>query len=151
MDKATSVSYQMLQFIIMHFLLLFVQEPDSKLAHSPIVTILSQLNDVPEEWRTALQNNGGGFANHIFYWNSMCSAEGIVSHQPIGKLADDIAKAFGSFEDFKRDFDAAGGALFGSGYVWLVESKEGSLSVITTHNQVCIKLYILLFKKNFPF
>ena len=77
----------------------------------------------------------------------MCSAEGIVSHQPIGKLADDIAKVFGSFEEFKREFDTAGGALFGSGYVWLVESKEGSLSVVTTHNQVHIKPYISLLKR----
>lgn len=119
----------------------FLQEPDSKLAHSPIITILSQLGDVPEQWQTALRNNGGGFANHIFYWNSMCSAEGIVSHRPMGKLADDIAKAFGTFEEFKREFDGAGGTLFGSGYVWLVESREGSLSVITTQNQVCIISY----------
>ena len=68
----------------------------------------------------------------------MCSAEGIESHQPTGKLADDIAKAFGNFDEFKREFDRAGGTLFGSGYVWLVESREGSLSVITTQNQVCI-------------
>lgn len=71
----------------------------------------------------------------------MCSAEGIVSHQPIGKLSDDIAKAFGNFDEFKREFDAAGGALFGSGYVWLVESGDGSLSITTTQNQVCACTY----------
>ena len=108
------------------------------LAHSPVVTILSQLHDIPEQWQMPLRNNGGGFVNHIFYWNSMCSAEGIVSHQPIGKLSDDIAKAFGNFDEFKREFNRAGTSLFGSGYVWLVENKEGSLSIITTKNQVLI-------------
>ena len=73
----------------------------------------------------------------------MCSAESLVSHQPMGKLAGDIAKAFGNFEGFRRQFDAAGGALFGSGYVWLVESKEGSLSIITTKNQVCTVLTVI--------
>ena len=125
-----------------HILILNIQEPDSKLAHSSIFTILSQISQVPEQWRTALRNNGGGYVNHIFYWNSMCSAEGIVSHQPIGRLADDITKTFGSFEAFKKEFDTAGSKLFGSGYVWLVENREGALSIITTQNQVRTQYYV---------
>ena len=112
------------------------KDSSSQLAHSSILSILSQLSEVPEQWRTALRNNAGGYVNHIFYWNSMCSAEGITSHLPIGKLADDIAKTFGSFDEFKREFDAAGHELFGSGYVWLVENKEAALSITTTQNQV---------------
>ena len=66
----------------------------------------------------------------------MCSTEGVASHQPSGKLAEDIASTFGSFDEFKREFNTAGSQLFGSGYVWLVENEHGVLSITTTQNQV---------------
>ena len=115
----------------------WLQEPSSKLAHSSILAILVHLSDVPEQWRSVLRNNGGGYINHIFYWNSMCSAEHLVNSEPTGKLASDIARTFGSYDEFKRRFTEMGSALFGSGYVWLVDNGNGELSIISTHNQVC--------------
>ena len=97
--------------------------------------ILKHLDDVPEQWQTSLRNNGGGYLNHIFYWEGMCHAP---SHQqPSGELANDIAATFGSFEQFKAQFTAAGGALFGSGYVWLCQCRSGGLHIVTTSNQDC--------------
>lgn len=123
----------------MFFFLPFVlQDPESQLAHSSLVTILSHLSDVPEKWRLPLRNNAGGYVNHIFYWNSMCSNEDVANHEPTGKIRDDIVKTFGSFDQFKKEFTLAGSALFGSGYVWLVEDKRGQLTITTTHNQVYI-------------
>lgn len=113
-----------------------LQEPNSKLAHSSMLTILGHLSDVPDQWRGALRNNGGGYVNHIFYWNSMCSAEHLENTEPTGSLAEDIRSTFGSFEEFKRRFTVEASALFGSGYVWLVENNSRVLSITTTHNQV---------------
>ena len=97
--------------------------------------ILQRLSEVPEQWRTKLKNNGGGFLNHVFYWETMCEAP--QQDTPTGTLAADIEKTCGSFEEFKSAFSAAATSLFGSGYVWLCESKEGELTIVSTQNQVC--------------
>ena len=99
-----------------------------------MVEILERLDEVPEEWRTAVRNNGGGFVNHIFYWEGMCPAP--HEPEPTGQLAQDIAKTFENFENFKSEFNSAASKLFGSGYVWLCESKAGQLSILSTQNQV---------------
>ena len=66
----------------------------------------------------------------------MCSVQDEVNFGPQGKLMDDIVKAFGSYENFKQEFVSEGSRLFGSGYVWLVESKDSQLTITTTQNQV---------------
>ena len=124
-----NVGYDLTSFVLF-------QEPDSKLAHSSLVFLLGSLSDIPEKWRTALRNNAGGYVNHIFYWNSMCSVQDRTHNPPAGKIAEDIKKTFGSFDEFKRAFTLAGSSLFGSGYVWLVEARDSTLSITTTHNQV---------------
>ncbi len=80
---------------------------------------------------TAVRNNGGGYWNHTFFWESMAPGKG---GSPSGKLADAINDAFGSFDGFKEKFEAAGGGQFGSGWAWLV-SNDGKLSVTSTPNQ----------------
>src|SRR5947199_10538159 len=55
--------------------------------------------------------------------------------EPKGKLADDIKSTFGSFNDFKEKFAAAGAGRFGSGWAWLIKNKNGKLEVISTPNQ----------------
>src|SRR5256885_2344899 len=55
--------------------------------------------------------------------------------EPKGKLADDIKSAFGSFDEFKEKFAAAGVGRFGSGWVWLIKNKNGKLEIISTPNQ----------------
>ena len=81
-----------------------------------------------------MRNNGGGFLNHIFYWETMCPTP--QEEEPTGKLAEDIAAAFGSFAEFRVQFSAAAAGLFGSGYVWLCETRTGHLTLVPTQNQV---------------
>src|SRR5919197_1002193 len=94
--------------------------------------LISDLNAVPENIRTVVRNNGGGHANHSFFWKIMGPNGG---GEPKGKLADEVKSAFGSFNDFKEKFAAAGAARFGSGWVWLIRNKGGNLEIMSTPNQ----------------
>jgi Fe-Mn family superoxide dismutase len=78
-----------------------------------------------------VRNNGGGHWNHTFFWESLSPNGGGT---PSGKLADAINSAFGSFDEFKSKFAAAGVGRFGSGWVWLIV-HEGKLTITSTPNQ----------------
>lgn len=78
-----------------------------------------------------VRNNGGGHWNHTFFWNIMGPNGGGA---PTGALADAIQSTFGSFEDFKTQFTAAGTSRFGSGWAWLVK-HDGKLVICSTPNQ----------------
>ena len=80
----------------------------------------------------AVRNNGGGHFNHSLFWTVM-SANG--GGKPTGDLAAAIDKAFGSFDDFKTKFAAAGATRFGSGWAWLIVKADGSLAITSTPNQ----------------
>ena len=80
---------------------------------------------------TAVRNNGGGHWNHAFFWESLSKNGGGT---PSGKLADAINSAFGSFDEFKTKFNAAGATRFGSGWAWLIV-KDGKLEISSTPNQ----------------
>ena len=103
-----------------------------ELAAKPVDELIAQLSLVPESIRTAVRNNGGGHSNHTFYWVLMTPGG---SKAPVGKLAEELLKTFGSFEEFQLKFEAAGLARFGSGWVWLVKNKNGALEIISTPNQ----------------
>ena len=79
----------------------------------------------------AVRNNGGGHWNHRFFWDSLSATGG---GEPTGNLATAINSAFGSFDEFKTKFVAAGIARFGSGWVWLIK-KDGKLDISSTPNQ----------------
>ncbi len=96
-----------------------------------IEAILSDLNAAPENIRTAVRNNGGGYANHNLFWQIMGPNGG---GEPSGALADAINSAFGGFGDFQSAFSAAAATRFGSGWAWLV-SDGGAVSVTSTPNQ----------------
>jgi Fe-Mn family superoxide dismutase len=96
-----------------------------------IKEILGDLSAVPENIRTAVRNNGGGFANHSLFWKIMSPNGG---GEPGGALADAINSAFGSFADFQSAFSAAAATRFGSGWAWLV-ADGGAVSVTSTPNQ----------------
>ena len=93
--------------------------------------LISDLSAVPENIRTVVRNNGGGHANHSFFWKIMGPNAG---GEPKGKLADDIKSTFGSFNDFKEKFAAAGAGRFGSGWAWLVVNN-GKLEICSAANQ----------------
>ena len=106
-------------------------EKAPELADKSLDDLLRNLNSVPEAVRTAVRNNAGGHWNHSQFWQSMAPNAGGA---PSGKLADAINSAFGDFEKFKEQFNAAGAARFGSGWAWLVKDG-GKLAIVSTPNQ----------------
>lgn len=101
------------------------------LADKPIEEVIANLDAVPEDKRGAVQNNGGGHANHSLFWSIMSGDGGGA---PEGDLAAAIDEAFGSFDEFKKQFATAAGTRFGSGWAWLC--YDGSkLHVESTANQ----------------
>ena len=107
-------------------------EGHEDLQEKSALSLIKDLNDVPEDIRGAVRNNGGGHVNHSMFWSSM-SAEG--GSTPDGKLGEDIDAAFGSFDTFKGEFKKAGMTRFGSGWAWLAVTGDGSLTVTSTANQ----------------
>ena len=96
------------------------------------VEIVSDLDSLPESIRGAVRNNGGGYINHALFWDVMTPGG---ASAPSGDLAAAIDGAFGSFDDFKANFQAAAAGQFGSGWGWLCSDASGGLSVIATANQ----------------
>jgi len=94
--------------------------------------LLSDLSAIPEEIRTAVRNNGGGHANHSFFWPLMSGNGG---GDPVGELANGIHTTFGSFDAFKEEFGTAAKTRFGSGWAWLSLTEGGGLKVTSTPNQ----------------
>ncbi len=76
-------------------------------------------------------NNAAQVWNHTFYWNCLAPNAGGA---PTGKIAEAINKAFGSFEEFKKQFNDAAAKNFGSGWTWLVKKSDGSLAIVNTSN-----------------
>jgi len=101
------------------------------LADKPIEEVISNLDAVPEDKRGAVQNNGGGHANHSLFWSIMSPNGG---GNPSGDLAAAIDEAFGSFDKFKEEFAKAAGTRFGSGWAWL-SLGDGKLHVESSANQ----------------
>jgi Fe-Mn family superoxide dismutase len=97
-----------------------------------IEELLTSLDSVPENIRTAVRNNGGGHWNHSFFWKLLRA--GKDGNMPDGAVADAINKKFTDFENFKKEFTAAGVGRFGSGWAWLI-AKNGELSIVSTPNQ----------------
>jgi Fe-Mn family superoxide dismutase len=93
--------------------------------------LLMHLDEVPEDIRTAVRNNGGGHWNHSLFWVIMGPSAG---GEPGGALAEAVRRSFGDFASFKEKFAAAGMARFGSGWVWLLRDGQG-LSITSTANQ----------------
>lgn len=106
-------------------------EGHDELQKMDIVELITHLDKVPEDIRTAVRNNGGGHANHSFFWTIMSPDGG---GEPSGKLAEAINSAFGSFDKFKEEFKAAAIGRFGSGWAWLC-AQDGKLHVCSTPNQ----------------
>ncbi|MEC5268356.1 superoxide dismutase SodA [Heyndrickxia coagulans] len=106
-------------------------EGHDDLASKSVEDLISDLNAVPEEIRTAVRNNGGGHANHSLFWTLLSPNGG---GEPKGALLDAINSKFGSFENFKEQFAAAAAGRFGSGWAWLVV-HNGELEIMSTPNQ----------------
>lgn len=100
----------------------------------PIEEILASLSSLPQEIRTAVRNNGGGYYNHALFWPIM-AAKG-KGGSPAGELKAAIDNAFQSFDRFKESLSDAAANRFGSGWAWLiVKHSDGKLAVTSTPNQ----------------
>ena len=107
-------------------------EGHADLAGKSIEALLGDLNAVPEAIRTAVRNNGGGYANHNLFWEIMAPGGG---GEPTGDLAAAINDTFGSFTAFKEQFAKAATTRFGSGWAWLYVGQDGKLAIGSTPNQ----------------
>ena len=94
--------------------------------------LIANLNAVPEDIRNVVRNNGGGHANHTFFWTIIGPKAGGA---PVGNVAAAINQAFGSFDAFKEKFAAAATTRFGSGWAWLSVTKDGKVDLSSTPNQ----------------
>lgn len=107
-------------------------EKHPELGNLSIEKILSDLNQIPEDIRTVVRNNGGGYYNHNIYWAIMGPKLG---GEPGNSLGQAIRTTFGSFASFKEQIEKAGLGRFGSGWAWLSKKSDGSLVVHSTPNQ----------------
>src|SRR5437763_7742845 len=100
-------------------------------ADKPIDEVLRNLSSLPQDKQGPVRNNGGGHYNHSLFWEWMSPDGG---GEPDGALAEAINSAFGSFDEFKDKFKAAGVGQFGSGWAWLIHDGSG-LAIASTPNQ----------------
>ena len=99
----------------------------SELEHQTLTEIFTNIS----QHSPAVRNNGGGYYNHILYWQCMSPNGG---GEPQGALAQAIKEKFGTFAAFKEAFSQAAVNTFGSGFAWLVV-KEGDIHITSTSNQ----------------
>ncbi len=103
----------------------------AELHNKTLDDLIRGVSSVPEDIRPAVRNNGGGHWNHSLFWKLMAPNAG---GQPTGDVANGINAAFGSFDKFKEQFNAAGIGRFGSGWAWLIDNG-GKLEITSTPNQ----------------
>ena len=102
-----------------------------ELGEKTVEELLSDMDAVPTDIKTAVRNNGGGHANHSFFWEIMAPNAG---GEPTGAIKEAINEAFGDFSSFKEEFKKAAAGRFGSGWAWLV-MENGKLAITSTANQ----------------
>ena len=96
-----------------------------------IEELCNKINELPENIKGAVRNNGGGHANHSLFWDILSSNES----SPSDELQSAIDTSFGNIDGFKEAFSNAAATRFGSGWAWLCKNSDSSLSVISTPNQ----------------
>ncbi len=96
-----------------------------------IEELCNKINELPENIKGAVRNNGGGHANHSLFWDILSSNES----SPSDELQSAIDTSFGNMDGFKEAFSNAAATRFGSGWAWLCKNSDSSLSVISTPNQ----------------
>jgi Fe-Mn family superoxide dismutase len=106
-------------------------EKHPELAGKSLEELVTNINSIPEEIRTAVRNNGGGHFNHSLFWTVMSPHGG---GEPSGDLAAAIGDTFGNFASLKETFSKAAATRFGSGWAWL-GFKNGKLAVLSMPNQ----------------
>lgn len=106
-------------------------EKHPELGDKSLEDLLSDLNAVPEDIRTAVRNHGGGTWNHNMFWEVMAPKTSVT---PSAEVLKALEGSFGSFDSFKAEFEKAANGRFGSGWAWLVRRGDG-LAIVSTANQ----------------
>jgi Fe-Mn family superoxide dismutase len=104
------------------------------LAKRSLDDLIRGLDGLPEDVLPAVRNHGGGHWNHSLLWTSLSRGG---ARAPVGVLASDIDRTWGSFDAFQERFNASAMAVFGSGWAWLVWGPSSRLSIVNTANQDC--------------
>ena len=99
---------------------------------SKIEDLLKNLEDLPEQIRRSVRNNGGGYYNHTLYWNIMTPGG---SNKPSGKLLEALINEFGTLEELKDIFTTEAIIRFGSGWAWISVDANNDIEVFSTPNQ----------------
>jgi Fe-Mn family superoxide dismutase len=107
-------------------------EGHEQLLSQSIEQLISDISSLPEAVQGAVRNNGGGHANHTFFWETLSPSGGGL---PNGQLADAISSTFGNLDAMKESFAKAALTRFGSGWAWLIQRNDGTLAITSTPNQ----------------
>ena len=107
-------------------------EGHTELQGMSVEELLQKIDTVPDMIKDAVKNHGGGHANHSLFW-TILAPNG--EKEPTGDLATQISSDFGSFDEFTKKFNDAAATRFGSGWAWLVRTKNGELAVYNSPNQ----------------
>jgi len=103
----------------------------SGLENMPIDELCANLDEIPENIRGAVRNNGGGHANHSLFWKILSTEDS----SPSSSLLEAINNTFGDMKGFETEFSNAAATRFGSGWAWLIKNDDGSVAVTSTPNQ----------------
>lgn len=106
-------------------------ENNQELLDMDVEKVLRQIDNVPDNIRQAVINNGGGYYNHRLFWTILSQKKSEMSQE----LLDDLVDTFGSLENFKNEFSNAATKRFGSGWAWLLVNDKKELVVTSTANQ----------------
>ena len=106
-------------------------EKHPELFNIPVTELLKDYEKIPEDIRTAVRNQGGGYYNHLLFWDLMSP----LKTEPAKELLDAFNKNFGSSEAFKDLFSKTAISHFGSGWAWLVRNQQNELKVLSLPNQ----------------
>ena len=107
------------------------------LKHQSLEELLIDIDNIPEDIRVSVKNNGNQAYNHIIFWQTLKphTNENPNNSKPSGKILELISESFGSFDNFKTEFTSKASTLFGSGWVWLFLNKNGALEIKQYSNE----------------
>ena len=108
-----------------------------ELEYNSLEDLLKDINNIPEDIRVAVKNNGNQAYNHIIFWQTLRphNDQNPNNSKPNGRISELISKSFGSFDNFKTEFTSKAGTLFGSGWVWLFLNNNGVLEIKQYSNE----------------
>ena len=124
------ISRQTIGFHYGKHLLTYVNNLNALLTGTPLEGL--PLTDIVKQAEGGILNNAGQILNHELYFGQFAAPK--ADNQPSGRIAEAIARDFGSFEAFKEEFQKKGATLFGSGWVWLSADKDGKLVITQESN-----------------